>query len=173
MNKQIGLTHIGLRIAAAAAMAGLALPTRAEYAPDPNFFNCTDATGYYNVAATNDWRARLQTSDPKAMQEVAGKWYAEFFSQENNAAYNNAITYDPSGGMEFSTRTCSGASGIQRCTDDFGHGRFTAHRDASGWIFITRNVTSQTRINSCGGAYYKMQNGALLDQAGTHWQRLQ
>jgi hypothetical protein len=165
--------QVCLRIAAAAVITSLTLPSSAAYAPDPNFFNCTDATGYYNVAATNDWRGRLQTSDPQAMQEVAGKWYAEFFSQENNVAYNNVITYDPTGGMEFSTRTCYSASGIQRCTDDYGHGRFTAHRDASGWIFITRNVTSQTPINSCGGANYRMENGVLVDQAGTRWQRLQ
>ena len=80
-------------------MAELAAPAYAEHAPDPNFFNCTDASGYYNVAATNDWRTRLQTSDASAMQEVSGKWYAEFFSKENKAAYSNTITYGAAGGM--------------------------------------------------------------------------
>ncbi len=163
--------RFGVRVTFVAAILTTAatLPARAEFVPDPNFFNCTDATGYYNVAATNDWRTRLQTSDAASMQEISGKWYAEFFSQENNMAYNNSITYDAAGGMEFSTRTCSSIS----CTDDYGHGRFTAHRDASGWIFVTRNVTSQTRINACGGGYLRMENGVLVDQGGTHWRRLQ
>jgi hypothetical protein len=158
---------------AAILLAGVSTAARAEYAPDPNFFNCTDATGYYNVAATNDWRTRLQTSDPSAMQEVSGKWYAEFSSPENNVVYNNTFTYDPTGGLEFTSRTCYEVSGMQRCVDDYGYGRFTAHRDGSGWIFITRNITSQTRINACGGGYWRMENGSLTDQAGKRWQRLQ
>lgn len=154
---------------AVAASGGMA---RAEYAPDPNFFNCTNATGYYDVAATNDWRSRLQSSDAGAMREISGKWYAEFFSAENNVAYNNMMTYDPSGGLEFTTHTCGVVLGIQRCTDDYGYGRYTAQPDGSGWIFVTRNITSQTRINACGGGYVRMENGVLVDQGGTRWQRV-
>jgi hypothetical protein len=157
----------------AAALLAAAIPeSQAEYAPDPNFFNCTDATGYYNAAATNDWRTRLQTSDPSAMQDVSGKWYAEFSSPENNSVYNNIFTYDPAGGLEFTSKTCYAVAGIQRCVDDYGYGRFTAHRDGTGWIFITRNITSQTRINACGGGYWRLENGILIDQAGKRWQRV-
>ena len=159
--------------AVACLLAGFAGLAQAEYAPDPNFFNCTNATGYYDVAATNDWRTRLQTSDPSAMQEVAGKWYAEFPIPENGGMYNNVITYDSTGSMQFTTRTCSITMGMERCVDDYGYGRFTAHRDQSGWIFITRNITSQTRINACGGAYYRMENGVLVDGSGTRWQAMQ
>ncbi len=165
--------RIRMQSLAAILLAGVILPARAEYTPDPNFFNCTDATGYYNAAATNDWRTRLQTSDASAMQEVSGKWYAEFSSPENNSVYNNIFTYDPMGGLEFSSRTCYEASGMQRCVDDYGYGRFTAHRDGSGWIFITRNITSQTRINACGGGYWRLEDGVLVDQAGKQWQRMQ
>ena len=130
---------------------------------------CTNATGYYDVAATNDWLQRLRTSDAGAMSEIAGKWYAEFSNQQLGMAYNNTITYLGTGVMDFTTRTCSSIS----CSDDYGHGLFTAHRDPNGWIFVTRNITSLTRINQCGGGYMRMENGGLVTQDGTRWKRLQ
>ena len=137
--KRIVITLAALLIWQAAA--------RAEYADDPGFQVCTNATGYYDVAATNDWLQRLRTSDASAMAEVAGKWYAEFHNQQLNMDYNNVITYLDTGVMDFTTRTCSSAYGMRTCSDDYGHGIFTAHRDANGWIFVTRNLTSLTRIN--------------------------
>jgi hypothetical protein len=150
-------------------MTGSVHALQAEYVDDPSFQVCTNATGYYDVAATNDWRQRLQTTDWQAMRQVSGKWYAEFSNQQMGMVYNNVITYLGTGVMDFTTRTCSSIS----CSDDYGHGLFTAHRDASGWIFITRNITSATRINQCGGGYVRMENGILVDQGGTRWRRLQ
>lgn len=162
----------GIFVVALISGAVLTGETKAEYAPDPSFFVCTNATGYYDIPATNDWRTSLQTTDPQAMQEISGKWYAEFYSQENNVTYNNTFAYNPDGGLEFTTRTCGVAYGMQRCTDDYGHGRFTARRDPSGWIFVARNVTSMTRVNSCGGFFMRMENGIFVDQSGTRWQRI-
>jgi hypothetical protein len=139
-----------------------------EVLSDPSFQACTGVTGYFDIAATNDWRQRLRTSDAGAMREVAGKWYAEFSNQQLGMVYNNTITYLDTGVMDFTTRTCSSIS----CSDDYGHGFFTAHRDPNGWIFISRNVTSLTRVNQCGGGYVRMENGVLVGQDGTRWQKL-
>jgi hypothetical protein len=158
-----------MRLAAMAMLISVpAASLQAEYIDDPSFQVCTNATGYYDIAATNDWLQRLKTSDFQAMGEVAGKWYAEFSNQQMGMVYNNTITYLNTGVMDFTTRTCSSIS----CSDDYGHGLFTAHRDPDGWIFITRNITSLTRINQCGGGYVKMDNGVLVTQDGTRWQKL-
>lgn len=154
---------------ALAALFVSATAINAEYVDDPSFQVCTNATGYYDVAATDDWLQRLRTSDAGAMSEIAGKWYAEFSNQQLGMVYNNTITYLGTGVMDFTTRTCSSIS----CSDDYGHGLFTAHRDPNGWIFVTRNITSLTRINQCGGGYMRMENGVLVTQDGTRWQRLQ
>jgi hypothetical protein len=145
---------------------------RAEFVADPSFQVCQNVTGYFDVAATNDWRARLKTSDASAVAEVSGKWYAEFYEQSLGMRYTNTITYLPTGVMDFATKTCSTFQGYERCTDDSGYGWFTAHRAQDGWIFITRNITSLTRHNACGGGYLRMENGALVDQSGKPWQRL-
>lgn len=151
---------------------GASTGAQAEYVDDPSFQVCTNATGYYDVAATNDWLGRLKTSDAKAMREVSGKWYAEFYNQQLGMTYNNVITYLSTGVMDFTTRTCSEAYGMRSCTDDYGHGLFTAHRDPDGWIFVTRNVTSLTRINACGGGYVRKVKGVLIDRNGTRWKRM-
>ena len=165
----ITLRGIGRLALALASLLASASAMRAEYVDDPSFQVCTNATGYYDVAATNDWLQRLRTSDAQAMREIAGKWYAEFSNQQMGLVYNNVITYLDTGVMDFTTKTCSTIS----CTDDYGHGLFTAHRDPNGWIFVTRNITSLTRINQCGGGYVRMENGVLVTQDGTRWKRLQ
>jgi hypothetical protein len=150
-----------------------AASAHAEFIEDPSFSLCTNATGYYDVAATNDWLRRQSSSDAGAMREISGKWFAEFNERSLGMRYNNVFTYLPTGVMDFTTKTCSTFQGYERCTDDYGHGLFTAHRGENGWIFITRNITSQTRINACGGFYARMENGQFVDQSGTVWQRLE
>jgi hypothetical protein len=169
-DEETAMMSVVARIGCVAMMLS-AVPVgglRAEYMDDSSFRVCTNATGYYDVGATNDWLQRLRTSDPQAMGEVAGKWYAEFSNQQLGMVYNNTITYLPTGAIDFTTRTCSSIS----CSDDYGHGLFTAHRDPNGWIFITRNLTSLTRINQCGGYYLRMDNGVMTGPDGTRWQRL-
>ena len=158
-----------LRIAGTALLVAIAAPSlQAEYIDDPSFQVCTNATGYYDIAATNDWLQRLKTTDFSAMKEVAGKWYAEFYNEQMGMSYNNTITYLETGVMDFTTRTCSTTG----CSDDYGHGLFTAHRAQGGSIFITRNLTSLTRINQCGGFYLRMNNGVLVTEDGKRWQKL-
>ena len=160
-----------LRPAAVLALMLCAAPALAEYVDDPSFQLCANATGYYDVAATNDWLARLRSSDGSAMREVAGTWYAEFQANVGGVdyAYSNTIRWTPQGVMDFQTRTCSAPYGVTGCSDDYGHGLYTAHREAGGGIFVTRNITSLTRVNQCGGASYRMENGVLVDQNGKAW----
>ncbi len=144
----------------------------AAVAGDATFRACANAYGRYDPALSRDWQQRLQNSDASAMREISGKWYAEFYNAQVGMAYNNVFSYLPTGVLEFTTRTCSQASGMRNCSDDYGHGLFTAQRDPNGWIFITRNISSLTRTNACGGFYARMDRGGFVTQDGTRWKRV-
>ena len=127
----------------------------------------------YDPSATMAWEQEQRMSDPRAMQAVAGTWYQEVPSPQTNQVAYITISYSPIGIVDFQTRTCGSMGGYQSCSDDVGHGQFTARGMGDGSIFLMRNLSSSTRTNACGGQQVWVQGNELVSGDGSRARRTQ
>ncbi len=157
------------------SLATLAILFAADAAHAENFMSrCFDNVhNNYDPSATMAWQQEQRMSDPRAMQAVAGVWYQEVPSPQTNQVAYITISYSPIGIVDFQTRTCGSMGGYQSCSDDVGHGQFTARGMGDGSIFLMRNLSSSTRTNACGGAQVWVQGNELISGDGSRAQRRQ
>lgn len=141
-------------------------------AADPQFQVCLGPSGTVDAALTADWQRRLQTSEAAAVGVLVGSWVNESYNATVNMTVTTRISYLATGVMDFSTRTCSTMMGYTSCSDDMGHGLFTAHAQPDGSLFVTRNISSLTRTSQCGGNGVRQQGDTLVDSQGGVWTRL-
>lgn len=127
----------------------------------------------YDPSATISWEREQQMSDSRAMQAIAGTWYQEVPSPQTNMIAYITIAYSPIGIVDFQTRTCGSMGGYQSCSDDTGHGQFTARAMGDGSIFVMRNLSSSTRTNACGGFQVWLQGDEIVGPDGSRARRVQ
>jgi hypothetical protein len=127
----------------------------------------------YDPSATMAWEQEQRLADPQAMQAISGTWYQEIPSPQTNQIAYVTVRYAPNGIVDFQTRTCGSAYGYQNCSDDIGHGQFTARGMGDGSIFVMRNLSSSTRTNACGGMQVMVQGNQMIGADGSRAQRMQ
>jgi hypothetical protein len=156
-----------------AIVVGLVLASSAAHA-EGYMSRCFDNVhNNYDPSATMAWEQEQRLADAQAMQAIAGTWYQEIPSPQTNQIAYVTVRYSPNGIVDFQTHTCGAMNGYQSCSDDVGHGQFTARPMGDGSIFVMRNLSSSTRTNACGGAQVWVQGNQLVGSDGTRAQRVQ
>jgi hypothetical protein len=126
----------------------------------------------YDPQASLVWRQSLQMADVGLMGELAGTYYVEIPAPQLGMVSQQYRRYDANGLFEYQDQTCGNIPGVP-CSQNYGHGQWTAYRQNDGSIFLMINWSDLSRTNACAGGAAFVQGGTIVGQDGIRWQRVQ
>ena len=122
--------------------------------------------------ATATWQQMLARQDAQVIQAMVGVWYGEIAAPQLNMTSYQYRQYEANGLFQYQDKTCT--NGSSYCSQNQGHGFFTATTANDGSILTFLIVSDLNRENECAGGYARFIDANTMQEgSGTVWRRVQ
>lgn len=165
-----------MRLAVFSLFIAAAAPALAQPAPEGCYITrdgpmiAGNTAAYFDQNLTANWLATQRAANPQLMASIAGTYYIEIVSPNNDAVSRSYRTIDANGLFSYQDQTCGGFT----CSNNGGHGQWVAHATQRNTIYLMINWSDLSRTSACISAELYM-DGSDLVGAGDQirWRRVQ